>query len=107
MKLDGCEPLSRLRQYCLVAGKRSYLYPFALHFPRKILAGHGNSCHVLCWLPAVFRPPSLKHEDSPELRVPSAVAAKKACPHLPDGTGIKKLFLNQSMLSEKLFRPLP
>ena len=30
MKLDGDEPLSQLRQYCVVAGKRPYLFP--LHY---------------------------------------------------------------------------
>ena len=105
MKLDGDEPLSQLRQYCLVAGKRLYL--FAFRCPRNTLDGDGNSWHVLCWLPVVFRPPSLKHENIPELRVQSAVAAKKVCPHLPDGTRIKKPFLSHSMFSQKLFRPIP
>ena len=104
MKLDGDEPLSHLRQYCLVAGKRPYL--FRLHYPRKTLDGDGNSWHVLCWLPVVFRP-SLKHENIPELRVQSAVAAKKVCPHLPNETRIKKPFLSQSMFCQKLFRPIP
>src|SRR5258708_39578945 len=77
------------------------------HYRRKFLTGHGNRWHVVSWLPAVFLPPSLKHEHVPKLWVPGAVAAKKGCPHLPDRARVKKLLLAQVLFPQQMLRPLP